>query len=132
MIARVRSVLSDPKFRQILRFVLGGAANTLFSYCVYWVLLVWMDYPLAYSLSFAAAILSGYAINTRFVFRASWSWRKLMAYPAVYLVNYLAGLGVMWASIQLIGIDQHFAPLVATVVTLPLVFLLTRAVVRDR
>jgi putative flippase GtrA len=132
MIARVRSFLSDPKSGQILRFVLGGAANTLFSYCVYWVLLAWMAYPLAYSLSFAVAILSGYAINTGFVFRASWSWRKLIAYPAVYLVNYLAGLGVMWVSIQLIGIDQRFAPLVATVVTLPLIFLLTRAVVRDR
>lgn len=117
---------------QTLRFIVGGSANTLFSYALYWVLLAWLPYPLAYTVSFAIAIVSGYAINTRFVFRAPWSWRKLMAYPAVYFVNYCAGLAVVWASVRWFGVDQRIAPIIATVVTLPLVYLLTRALIQGR
>jgi putative flippase GtrA len=112
---------------EVLRFVVGGGANTLLSYAIYWLLLLWLSYPLAYTISYGAAILTGFAINTLFVFRTRWSWRKLAAFPLLQLLNYLMGLGVVAICIRYIGVDVRLAPVLATVVVLPVNFLLTRS-----
>lgn len=117
---------------QGLRFLVGGGANTLFSYAMYWVLLPWMPYLWAYTTSYAVAILSGFAINTWFVFRTSWSWKRLLAFPAVHLVNYLAALIVVWVAVRLLHIPEVVAPLIATVLIMPLNFLLTRLLITRR
>lgn len=115
---------------EALRFVIGGGFNTLLSYVIYWLLLPWVSYPVAYTISYAAAILTGFTINTRFVFRTAWSWRKLAAFPLVQLLNYLMGLGTVAFCIRYLGIDARIAPVLATVVILPANFLLTRALMQ--
>lgn len=115
---------------EVLRFLVGGAFNTLLSYAIYWLLLRWLSYPFAYTISFAAAIATGFAINTWFVFHAPWSWRKLAAFPMVQVVNYLMGLGTVAICIRYFGIDARIAPVLATVVVLPVNFLLTRGLIR--
>ncbi len=117
---------------EALRFLIGGGFNTLLSYAIYWLLLPWLSYPFAYTVSYAAAILTGFTINTRFVFRATWSWRKLAAFPLVQLLNYLMGLGTVAFCIRYLGIDARIAPVLATVVVLPANFLLTRGLMRYR
>ena len=117
---------------QGLRVVIGGGANTLLSYAVYWLLLPWIPYLWAYTASYAVAILSGFAINTWFVFRVSWSWKRLLAFPAIHLVNYLAALAIVWVTVQLLGVPEVVAPVIATVVILPLNFVLTRRLIAGR
>lgn len=117
---------------EALRFLIGGGLNTLLSYAIYWLLLPWLSYPFAYTLSYAAAILTGFAINTWFVFRTPWSWRKLAAFPLVQLLNYLLGLGAVTACIRYVGIDVRMAPVLATLIVLPVNFLLTRGLLRFR
>jgi putative flippase GtrA len=111
---------------QGLRFVVGGGTNTVLTLLLYWLLLNWMPYAAAFTASFAAGILSGYAINTLLVFRAQWSWRKLMMFPSVHAVNYSLGLGIVLVSVDVLGVPARWAPLIATVCTLPVNFVLTR------
>lgn len=129
MLSRIRNASLSG---EALRFLVGGGVNTLAAYGVYWILLQWLTYPIAYTVSYAAGILTGFAINTWFVFRTPWSWRKLMAFPLVHVVNYTAGMAVVWASIRLLGVPEPWAPVLATIVTLPLNFLLTRLLIRSR
>lgn len=117
---------------EAVRFVIGGGVNTLLSYAIYWLLLFWLSYPYAYTISFAAAILTGFAINTRFVFFAEWSWRKLTAFPLVQVLSYGLGLMTITISVRYLGIDARLAPLVATAVVIPVTFTLTRALMRHR
>lgn len=117
---------------EAVRFVIGGGVNTLLSYVVYWALLLWLTYPYAYTISYGAAILTGFAINTYFVFRTTWSWRKLAAFPLIQLINYGLGLATVTVSIRYFGIDTRLAPIVATVIVLPINFLLTRTLMRHR
>ncbi len=117
---------------EALRFLVGGGTNTLATYGIYWLLLQWLAYPVAYTVSYAAGILTGFAINTWFVFQTPWSWRKLMAFPLVHVANYLAGMAVVWISVSALGVPEPWAPVVATLVTLPLNFLLTRLLIRSR
>jgi len=111
---------------EALRFLIGGGINTLLSYAIYWLLLPWLSYPFAYTISYAAAILTGFVINAWFVFRTPWSWRKLAAFPLVQLLNYLMGLGTLTLCIRYIGVDERLAPVLATLIVLPINFLLTR------
>ncbi|GAB3362707.1 GtrA family protein [Lysobacter rhizosphaerae] len=114
---------------QGLRFLIGGGLNTLLSYAIYWMLLPGMPFAWAYTASYALAILSGFAINTWFVFRMTWSWRRLAAFPLVHLANYLASLLVVWVAVSLLGVPTPVAPIVATLVVLPLNFALTRKLI---
>lgn len=115
-----------------LRFLVGGALNTLATLLVYWSLLNVAGYPIAYTISFCVGILSGFAINTVFVFQVPWAWRKLLAFPLVHGVNYLCGLIVVAASIRVFGIAAWIAPLVAIAFTLPINYLLTRFVISGK
>lgn len=114
------------------RFVIGGGLNTLLTYVYYWLLLDLIGYAAAYTVSYAAGIVSGFTINTLFVFRSPWSWRKLMAFPLVHLANYGLGLAVMSLTIRLLGLDERLAPIVATIIVLPFNFVFTRLLLRHR
>lgn len=114
-----------------LRFLFGGGFNTLLTYLLYWVLLSWLSYGGAYTVSYVAGILTGFAINSWFVFRCPWSWKKLAAFPLVHLCNYALGLSVVFISVRWLLLDERFAPLVAMVVVLPFNFLLTRLLLRS-
>ncbi|WP_056879514.1 GtrA family protein [Pseudoxanthomonas sp. Root630] len=114
---------------QGVRFLIGGGANTLLSYALYWMLLPWMPYAWAYTVSYALTILSGFAINTWFVFRTSWSWVKLVAFPLIHVVNYLASLSIVWVAVEILNVPKTIAPVVATLIVLPLNFALTRKLI---
>ena len=111
---------------QGLRFAIGGGANTLFTLAIYWLLLFWLPYSVAFTISFAIGIFSGYAINTLAVFRAPWSWRKLVMFPSLHAVNYCLGLGIVYLCVDVFGLQERWAPLFATAGTLPVNFALTR------
>lgn len=115
-----------------MRFLVCGALNTAASYAIYWMLLPILPYAVAYTVSFFATVISGYTLNTRFVFRAPWSWQRLAAFPLVHLFNYAFGLGVVWLWVTVLVLDARVAPVVATLVGLPLNFMLTRLVVKQK
>ena len=114
---------------EILRFLLVGGVNTLWTLCLYWLMLPDLGYVAAYSISFVLGIVSGYTLNAFFVFRTRWSWRRLLAFPLVHAVNYVVGIGVIWIVVGLLGIDARLGPVVVVVATLPINFLLTRKLV---
>lgn len=117
---------------EVLRFLVVGGLNTLATLCIYWLLLPHVEYAVAYTISFIAGILSGYALNTCVVFKARWSWRRLMAFPFVHVVNYILGMGVIWLAVGVSGLDARLGPVVAVVVTLPVNFLLTRRLIAGK
>lgn len=132
LVSLVRILLRKRTFAEIVRFLVGGGFNTLLSYVIYWLLLRWLNYTFAYTISFATAVVTGFAINTGFVFRSPWSWRKLATFPLIQMLNYLIGLSTVTVCIRYLGIDARIAPVLATVVVLPVNFLLTRALIRQR
>lgn len=115
-----------------MRYLVGGGINTALGYALYWLLLAWLPYPAAYTLSYTAGIVTGFAINTWFVFREPWSWRKLTAFPLIHVAGYAAGLAVTMVSVRALGIAEKWAALVATATVFPLTFLLTRALIKSR
>jgi len=112
----------------IARFLAGGALNTGSTFVLYWLLLLVVEYRVAYAISFVAGILLSYVINTRFVFRARHSMRKVVLFPLVYLAGYLAGALVLQLSVAHFGVDARVAPLISVCATLPLTYILSKLV----
>jgi putative flippase GtrA len=113
-----------------LRFLIGGAANTGFSYSFYLIFLKFIDAVPAYTFSFIIGIFSGYAINTYFVFRSRWSWRRFAAFPAVHIVNYAVGAIVLWIAVNRFNVDEKLAPILSICSTIPINYLLSRKIVK--
>ncbi len=122
------------KFRNIafLRYLAGGAANTALSYCVYWLVLQFADYKIAFSVSYVAGIVTGYFINALLVLKVPITWRGLLGYPLAYVIPYLAGLVMIRMLVGGLGLDARLAPFVVMLVTTPLAFIMTRWVITPR
>lgn len=112
----------------ILRFLAGGALNTGSTFVLYWLLLLVVQFRVAYAISFVAGILLSYVINTKFVFRTDYSLRKIILFPLVYLATYLAGAVVLELSVSRFGVDARIAPFISICATLPLTYLLSKLV----
>lgn len=113
-----------------LRFLCGGAANTLFTYCLYLALMQVIPYQWAYLCAYATGIVFAYWLNARFVFKVPLSWRGLFAYPTVYVVQYLLAALLLEALVRFVGVRPSFAPLLVTVVLLPLTYLMNKFVLK--
>ncbi|WP_312704372.1 GtrA family protein [Stenotrophomonas lactitubi] len=112
----------------IVRFLAGGALNTGSTFVLYWLLLLVVEFRVAYAISFVAGILLSYVINTKFVFRTDYSLRKVILFPLVYLATYLAGAVVLDLSVSRFGVDPRIAPFISICATLPLTYLLSKLV----
>ena len=112
----------------IVRFLAGGALNTGSTFVLYWLLLLVVEFRVAYAISFVAGILLSYVINTKFVFRTDYSLRKVILFPLVYLATYLAGAVVLDLSVSRFGVDPRIAPFISIYATLPLTYLLSKLV----
>jgi putative flippase GtrA len=114
--------------RSPLRFVLAGAANALATYLLYLALLPFIGYKLAYTVSYVVGIALAYLMNSAFVFRVPMSVRSAARFPLVYVFQYVAGLALVTAQVELLSIPAWLAPWIATAILVPASFVLTRFV----
>ena len=114
------------------RFVIAGGLNTLLTYVLYLMLLQIMPYFWAYSVTYVVGIGLGYLINTFWVFKRQPSLRTAMAYPLTYGLNYLLGAVLLWFLVEWARIPKAAAPLIIVAVSVPVMYLITRAIFRSR
>ncbi len=112
----------------VARFLLAGTLNTGATYAVYLLLLQVAPYAIAFSISFVAGILLSYALNARFVFRRRTAWHSFLRFPLIYLVQYLIAMLLVALCVERLGIAPWLAPLLCLVVTIPMTYVLARAV----
>lgn len=111
-----------------VRFMAGGAANTFFTYLVYLGLNEVVRYQIAFFIAYASGIVFSYWFNSIFVFGARLSWRGLMAYPSVYLIQYFFSSILLDRLVEFFLVSETLAPLMVTVLMIPITYLLSKAV----
>jgi putative flippase GtrA len=115
-------------FGRIVRFVVGGGLNTAVTYCVYLLLHQVLSYQRAYLIAYAAGIVFSYFFNSTVVFKRRMSWSGMLVFPLVYLVQYAISALALGAIVEYSPVSSKLAPLVVSVLTLPVTFVLTRFV----
>lgn len=117
---------------EFIRFLLVGAANTLFSYLLFLLLLVYMNYLPAYSIAYCAGILFSYFLNVRFVFRQQVSLASFLKFPIVYVIQYALGAMMLWLLVGKAEISPALAMIGVILVTIPVTFMASRFVLASK
>ncbi len=107
--------------REQVRFLLIGGLNTLVSYSLFvaFYLLLGKDwYLLAYVLSYAIALVSGFALQRKFVFRVSdHLLLDFFRYTLVQLGAFGANLLLLPALVELAGVNPLIAQAIVIILT---------------
>jgi putative flippase GtrA len=118
--------------REIVRYLVGGGVNTVFSYALYLLFLLVTTWQVANTVSYVVGIFSAYYINARYVFRQPLDWRKAIQFPLVYLLQYAVTMGLSALLIDGLGIPAALAPAIVTFITIPITFIATRLLLTPR
>lgn len=111
-----------------VRFLVSGGVNTLVTYGLYLLLMLFLPYWGAYSIAFALGILLAYVLNRLFVFGQHRGTVSVLGLPLVYAAQYGAGIVLLWLWVSVAGLSAALGPLVVIAITTPLTFLLTRCI----
>jgi putative flippase GtrA len=84
----------------------------------------------AYAIAYAAGIVLSYALNARWVFRHAWTRRGLASFALGYGLQALLSYGLFLWLLAWTPIPAWLAPVVVTIVLLPLTFLVNRTLVQ--
>jgi putative flippase GtrA len=106
------------------RFLISGGVNTLFTYSLYLLFTMVLNYQAAYLLAYLFGIIFGYIVNSLFVFKVNLALRTLFTYPALYLINYAISALLLLVSVEIIGLNVKYAPLCIITITTPISYLL--------
>lgn len=117
---------------EFVKFLLVGASNTVFSYLLYLLLLLWLSYMPAYSISYGVSILSSYYLNVRFVFRERVSLTSFLQFPLVYIVQYSLGAGTLWLLAGKFAIPPSVAMIGVIIITIPVTFIMSRFIIKEK
>lgn len=115
---------------EVFRFLIGGVLNLMVCYGGYLLLLHWLHYEAAYTIAYIVSVAVSYLFSALIVFRQPLSARAALRYPLVYLVQFLLGLALLKLLVEALHVSAWLAPLLVSVLTIPVTFLLSRIVVR--
>lgn len=116
---------------EVFRFLVGGFLNLGISYGGYLLLLHWLHYVAAYTISYAFSILTSYLFSAWFVFQQPLRARAALYYPLVYLVQFVLSYILLRILVELLRMPVWIAPLLVSVLTIPVTFFLSRSIVRS-
>lgn len=116
----------------VLRFLITGGINTLITWLIYIMLLNKFGYKCSYTTAYVVGIFLGFIFNRFFVFRDSRGVISIILFPFVYLVQYLLGLLVVWAWVDLMQMQAILAPIMSTIIVVPVTFIFSRYIFNGR
>ena len=117
---------------EFVRFIFFGGVNTLLGYAIYALLLLFLTYPIAYTLAYVLGICISYYLNSRFVFESRVRLTKALQYPLVYLVQYLLSVLLLYVLVEILTINKLIAPGLIVLVTVPMTYFLSRFIIKGR
>ena len=112
-----------------LRFLVAGSTTTLACYLLYWALLLALDPRVAYAIAYVSGITLSYTLSSRWVFGREWTHKGLVAFALGYGVQALLSYLLFLALLAWTPLPAWLAPVVVTIVLLPLTFLMNRELV---
>ncbi len=109
------------------RFLVSGGVNTLLTYGAYLLLLNAFSYRVAYTISYVAGIVLAFVLSRYFVFKSHRGAKSAVLFPLIYVIQYLLSMVIIWVWVDKIGLPTYLAPLTAILITVPITYLLSKA-----
>lgn len=113
-----------------VKFIVAGGINTLSTLVIYWILLPFTEYRIAFTASYICGIVISYFLNNYFVFNTRPRTTTVLMYPLIYLIQYMAGIAILWLWVDFLNLPANLGALTVALTMMPLAFLLIRFVLR--
>lgn len=130
---------------EFLRFLITGSANTVACWTVYLFFNLFFPYGVAYTIAYVFGMVFTYYVNTRWVFKVPMKWSTFLQFPVIFLIRYCIDLLVLYTLVNSLPTPTGFSPLLnkllhpetyspllTVLCTLPLGFLMSRFVLKQR
>ena len=72
---------------KFIKFLSAGVINSVASYLVYLLLVLFLNYQASYAMAFVFGIALSFVLNTKFVFEVDQTIKKFVLFPLVYFVQ---------------------------------------------
>lgn len=115
-----------------MKFGMVGGINTAVSYGVYLILLVVLPYLVAHVLAWVVGVVVSYFLNARFTYGVARSWRSFALFPLSSLPNIILSSAGVLVMVEVLGWSQVIAPLIATVLAVPIAYLVAKRILVRR
>lgn len=134
----VNEVICSMKLNQlhleIIKFVIVGGINTFNYYVVYLLLLKVLNvqYLVSHITGFIVALIISYYLNCYFVYKVQPTLRKFLQFPVTQLVNIVMQTLLLFIFVRFFHINSVIAPFAGLIITIPVTFILSKYILRDR
>ena len=135
----IKNTISDKlklykdKILEYIKFNIIGTANFVVAQIFYLTLyLVFkINYLVAYTITSIISISASYYLNSKFTFKEEkYTLKKYLLSFLVYLFEYALNLGIILVFVNIIGLSETIAPIIAPVFSTIPVFFLMRLVIK--
>ncbi|WP_154837176.1 GtrA family protein [Staphylococcus sp. Marseille-Q1834] len=119
---------------EIIKFVIVGGINTLDYYLVYLILLKLFNvhYMLSHIIGFVVSFIISYYLNCYFVYNVKPTLKKFLSFPLTQVVNMGMQTLFLYVFVRWFNFPSEIAPFVGLIVTIPIAFILSKWLLRDK
>ncbi|WP_281198119.1 GtrA family protein [Staphylococcus felis] len=127
-------MISSKTFFEIIRFVIVGGINTVNYYIVYLLLLklLHVHYLISHIVGFVIALVISYFLSCYFVYHVKPTLKKFLAFPLTQVVNMGTQFILLFVFVEFLHINETFAPFIGLVFTIPVTYLLSKFILKNR
>ena len=110
---------------EVVRFGLVGVFATILHYGIYWILRLWLNYNIAYTIGYALSFVCNFFLTSYFTFKTEATVKRGLGFGGAHLFNYLLQIFLLNVFVW-IGIKQEFAPIIVFSIAIPIQFVLIK------
>ena len=125
----IKTIISQPKFREVIRFGIVGGIATVLQVFIYWLLAPRLNHNLALIISYVVSLVVNFLLTVYFTFQVKPTARTGVGFLASHAVNFTLQFLLLNLFIRL-GVDRQWAIVPVLAVCIPINFLLVRTSVK--
>ena len=112
----------------LIRFIILGVINTTLTYFLYLIFLFLLPYVWAFSITYLFGLIFSYFLSSYWVFKKKIAVKSGMNFLIYHLAKYLVNILALWIFIDLIGLSEKIAPLIAIALLTPIFYLISKKI----
>lgn len=111
--------MKKEQLKELICYGVNGVMTTGVNYIVYFLLLhCHVNYLVANTLAWVAAVIFAYITNRKLVFHSNQSvWKEFVSFTALRFATLLAENALLFLCIQLIGVSHFWSKILVSIVT---------------